>query len=186
MKREFAQSAQNSAYTERHTTDLATVMRLTDIVGPVHEDEAGNRFCYRIERSDLIGRQDLYFMYQTTEGRDGKIAECQLEASSDTSQLARSFLALESKATPSREYPRLSDKGLLSLCLSEGVMSLADAVSSKTTLGKKLAQAAETCPNRRISISNTANAAAQNATQSKPVRIIPEHGGKPQLPRLRN
>lgn len=185
MKREFAQSAQKAVPTEKQATDLATIMRLTDIVGPVHDDEAGNRFCYRIERSDLIGRQDLYFIYQATEGQDGKVAELQLEASTDTSELARSFLALESKANPSREYPRLSDTGLLSCCLSEGVMPLADVISNKTTLGKKLARALETCPGRRISISNTVNAAAHK-TQLPKTAGKAEHGGKPQLPILRN
>jgi hypothetical protein len=185
MKREFAQSAQKSAYTEKQATDLAIIMRLTDIVGPVHEDEAGNRFCYRIERSDLIGRQDLYFIYQATEGRDGKIAECQLQSSSDTSQLARLFLELESTAKTSSDYPRLSQDGLLSLCLSEGVMPFSDAINGNRTLRQRLAQAAETCPTRHIHTPMVAIAAAHKMQLPKPARMV-EHGGKPQLPRLRN
>lgn len=185
MKKEFAKNAQKAAPTEKQANDLATIMRLTDIVGPVHEDEAGNRFCYRIERSDLIGRTDLYFIYQATEGPDGKISDTQLEASSDTSQLARFFLKLESEANSSREYPRLSNQGLLMNCLSEGVMPVSDAIDGERTLRQRLAQAAETCPTRRITTPMATIAAAHKMHVSKPKPAI-EHGGKPQLPILRN
>lgn len=202
MKKEFAKSAQKAAPTDEQVINLATIMRLTDIVGPVHEDEAGNRFCYRIERSDLINRENLYSIFQATEALDGKISDIKImiedstdpsqlvEASSDPSQVARFFLKLESQANPSSEYPRLSNQGLLMFCFSEGVMPVSDAIDAindERPLRQRSAQAWGTCPSRPITTSMATIAASHKAQvpKRKP-KLKTERGGKPQLPILRN